>query len=284
MFFEPIEPRRMFSATVDATQTLTVTGTGRNDRIYLTNVGQNLTVEINGVSQTFDWTTLSGGVKVYGLGGKDRIDARGFRPVTQTNFKCEVYGGDGNDTIWGAETRNLFDGGRGRDVITGSTFLNADTLTYASRTRDLFIDLNDANGGSGERNENDALRSIESVWCGSGNDVVFGTDANENFDGNGGNDSLFGNGGDDGLMGRAGDDLLVGGIGNDFLQANDDVPGNDRLYGDNLDGSGELMPDGTHYTDIGWVDAGPKTVTIAGRSMTVSGRDAMSGIDAVNEF
>jgi Ca2+-binding RTX toxin-like protein len=71
----------------------------------------------------------------------------------------------------------------------------------------------------------------------NGNDVLFGTSANDTISGAGGNDLIFGARGDDTIHGDFGNDALSGGPGADFLFGEDgtDVlvggPGADRLDG-----------------------------------------------------
>ena len=82
---------------------------------------------------------------------------------------------------------------------------------------------------------NDDLSLMPALY--PGDDVFFGTDAqeyitsgdgNDFINGNGGNDLLNGDAGDDTLYGGKGDDTLKGGLGNDLLDGGDDY---DSLYG-----------------------------------------------------
>lgn len=56
----------------------------------------------------------------------------------------------------------------------------------------------------------------------SGNDVIYGTDAEENMNGRGGNDKIYAGGGNDTVLGGEGDDYLYGEDGNDFLHGGND--------------------------------------------------------------
>ncbi|HDL8246088.1 TPA: calcium-binding protein, partial [Yersinia enterocolitica] len=78
---------------------------------------------------------------------------------------------------------------------------------------------------------------------GSGNNLITGSDKNDNLAGGDGNDviighrsfdAIFGQAGNDILIGGEGDDGLAGGAGNDILDGGD---GNDELHGD-ADGFG----------------------------------------------
>lgn len=71
------------------------------------------------------------------------------------------------------------------------------------------------------------------------NDLIFGTDGNDNINGGGGDDCILGLAGDDILNGSGGNDVLLGGPGDDTLIGQG---GSDRLYGEDgddvLDGGG----------------------------------------------
>jgi RTX calcium-binding nonapeptide repeat (4 copies) len=76
------------------------------------------------------------------------------------------------------------------------------------------------------------------VLCGdSGRDHLYGRAGDDELNGNGGNDWLFGGAGNDRLNGNGGDDRLFGDVGDDRLNGNG---GDDRLFGndgsDNLNG------------------------------------------------
>jgi Ca2+-binding RTX toxin-like protein len=58
---------------------------------------------------------------------------------------------------------------------------------------------------------------VHTVYGGSGDDVLVGSDDADVLYGGGGNDVLVGGGGNDSLYGQAGSDLLVGGTGADVL-------------------------------------------------------------------
>jgi Ca2+-binding RTX toxin-like protein len=278
MFFEKLELRQMLSAYVDASNALIVEGTNGGDNIHIWNsFGPMVMIQINGGAvQSFDWTAVNK-MKVYGLDGNDTIDASGFRPVDYA-FHCEYYGGAGSDILAGGETDNLFDGGTGRDWMTGSALLPTDTVTYESRTAGVSVYLDNPFGGSGEAFEDDGLSNIDNAKCGSGNDSVYGTAANNNIYGNGGNDKLYGNGGNDYIEGGAGSDILVGGDGSDFLNARDGVGGNDKVYGDNVDGTGSGF-------DMVWIDKKTLPIFIGRFKKLVTFTDrVMSGADAVQTW
>ncbi|WP_159783649.1 S8 family serine peptidase [Sodalinema gerasimenkoae] len=116
-----------------------------------------------------------------------------------------VFGGDGNDMIWG----------------------NPDQSTYLMNRRGNNLMV----GGNG----NDIIQG------GVGNDILSGGAGDDILSGGAGDDILFGGAGDNTLFGGAGDDLLVGGQGNDILSGDF---GNDTLIGGGGNNIFVLRPDG----------------------------------------
>src|SRR4051812_28587915 len=102
-----IERRTLLSAVLGADGTLTVTGTGGNDRI---NVNVNLTAEgdetkldakvtVNGVVQQFNAIPNGDKLIVDGLAGNDTIVARWPTSSHRAFLATTIRGGDGNDFI-----------------------------------------------------------------------------------------------------------------------------------------------------------------------------------------
>lgn len=128
--------------------------------------------------------------------GNDYIDGQGGDDVIYGGDGAEgsddvMFGGAGNDTIYGGAGNDVIDGGLGDDVIYGGD-------------GDDIID-----GGLGD----------DVIYGGDGNDLIFGGE---------GNDELWGEEGDDALFGGGGDDVIYGGDGNDNLFGDG---GDDTLYG-----------------------------------------------------
>ncbi|MGH6718638.1 MAG: FecR domain-containing protein, partial [Alphaproteobacteria bacterium] len=134
---------------------------------------------------------------LFGLGSDDLIIGGDLNDF--------MFGGAGNDTIIGGT-------GLGDDVIDGGPGI--DTVTYASATLPVVVNLaaGFALGSFGVfngvfQNETgfDEITDIENVIGGAGNDIIIGNaDANT-------------------LAGGAGDDSLTGGAGNDELDGGDGV-------------------------------------------------------------
>ena len=81
------------------------------------------------------------------------------------------------------------------------------------------------------------------IWGTAGNDIIAGSDLNDNINGLGGNDIICGRGGNDIISGSAGNDRILGDLGNDALYGND---GNDRISG----GPGDDQMFGNAHNDF----------------------------------
>jgi Ca2+-binding RTX toxin-like protein len=161
-----------------------------------------------------------------------------------------LFGDAGNDILRGGGGVDYLDGGLGADILNGGSSVSCglaqvcrpsiDTVTYATRTNDVFADA-DGLADDGETLEGDLIRrNIEHIVGGSGNDVLSGSVTMGGsiegkryltgtwLEGGLGNDSLFGGRASDNLFGGPGSDLIRGRGRNDSLQGG---RGNDRLIG-----------------------------------------------------
>ena len=193
--------------------------------------------------------TLSGG------GGNDALDGR---------FGSDVlFGGDGNDSLAASEQGAGSPGAPalGNDVYSGGGGI--DTLDYSARTAGLFVQLGSYVSGPGR--EYDRVRGdVENVVGGSGNDRIYGTDAQNVLIGGGGDDLLVGRAGNDTLMGEAGNDTLldatgtndlIGGAGTDTINGVREGGTDIFLEAENAAVVGAQVGDGNAgYTGTGYVD------------------------------
>lgn len=93
----------------------------------------------------------------------------------------------------------------------------------------------------GEEGVIGAIFCVPGVKCvgTNGDDIIIGTDGDDEIDGGNGNDRIFGNGGNDKINGGNGDDRLIGGDGDDELRGGNGRDtllggeGNDKLKGEN---------------------------------------------------
>ncbi|HUF85977.1 MAG TPA: M10 family metallopeptidase C-terminal domain-containing protein [Thermohalobaculum sp.] len=174
---------------------------------------------------------------IYGLSGHDFLIGGPGNNM--------IYGGNGWDILRGGPGDNHFDGGVGRDWVQYNTAPSGVTLSLAT-------------GGTGGWAANDTYVSIENVRGSDFDDHITGDDGRNLIMGGAGNDYIEGGGGNNWLYGEEGDDILVGGPGGDHLVGG---PGADQLFG----GGGN---DWAHYDDS------PAGVTVDLMAGTGSGGDA----------
>jgi Ca2+-binding RTX toxin-like protein len=184
-----------------------------------------------------------------------------------------VRAGDGVDRLSAAADGSAddFDGGAGRDVLD---------LSAAGR---LTLDLA-AGRASGARTGEDAVRRVETVIAGGGDDSLTGSDADEGLLGGGGDDRLDGRAGEDTLDGGAGRDALFGGDGHDLISGGagaDTLRGaagaDTLLGGDGADdvagGAGDDLLDGGEGDDVLDGGAGDDVLRDGAGSDVVRGGD-----------
>ena len=142
----------------------------------------------------------------------------------------EVYGGEGNDVLWGGATpgSDLLDGQGGDDRLYGR---GGDDILIGGPGIDLLDggEGNDILYGSEHNDQLWGQAGNDRLFGGDGDDRIYGNEGNDWAEGGEGNDLLAGGAGDDELHGDAGNDDLFGGDGNDVLQGGS---GANRLYGD----------------------------------------------------
>jgi Ca2+-binding RTX toxin-like protein len=162
-----------------------------------------------------------------------------------------VEGGDGNDWLLGGSAGDQFDGGAGDDVFSGlggddiyftsqmdgsDTFNGGsafDAVSYEGRGADLEIHACASelaigceagacscfDSMSGEPGENDRIINVEDITAGSGDDLIYGSEAADSLSGGPGDDDIFGLGGSDLLYGEGGVDQMDGGADGDYCSA-----------------------------------------------------------------
>ena len=155
--------------------------------------------EGNGGVDTVDYSATSLGVNVT-LGGS----ATGSEIGTDNLSGIEnILGGTGNDTITGDSGNNTLTGGAGDDIVAGGGGFDTlvagsgagndsydggagtDTVTFASTTMGVTVDLT-AGTATGTETGNDTITGVENVIGGSGDDdVTGGTGANSITGGSG---------------------------------------------------------------------------------------------------
>jgi len=251
LFLEQLESRQLLAANVGPSLDagiLTVMGTNKNDSVFVSVSGTDLTVTVNKQSFTFNSADVTE-IDIDGGRGNDQIwvdDA-----VTANSV---LHGGDGNDRVHGGGGNDTITGDKGNDRISGGS--GNDSLSGGVGNDWVWGDAGDdiAHGDAGNDHvlggaDNDQLfgdAGHDALDGGDGDDILDGGDNKDHLNGGAGNDQLFGQGDKDLLWGGDGDDQLFGGSDNDHLwggAGNDDLKagaGNDQLDG----GTGDNLLDG----------------------------------------
>jgi Ca2+-binding RTX toxin-like protein len=166
-------------------------------------VGEFRLRSLNGTFETTDFVPPAEGIFVLGGVGDDIIDA------SAVNFRVEMFGREGNDTLIGGSASDALFGGSGDDSLNGNS--NNDLLKGDSGDDTL-------SGGLGNDTLNGAAGD-DSLLGGDDDDTLVGGAGADLLDGGTGDDRLSGQGGSgDTLDGGEGNDLLNGGAGIDFVQ------------------------------------------------------------------
>lgn len=244
-----------------------------------------------------------GGVTVdllAGTGSGDGVGTDTFTGVNQvrgSNFDDQIFGSDGGgfESFRGQAGNDLIDG-RGGDQdradyanSTGSVIVNLSAITQFGvaagtaqdgfGTIDTLVDIERARGsrsaddiliGSDGNNQLRGEHGNDQLIGGGGDDILRGGNDDDTLDGGSGNDNLRGDSGNDTLTGGSGNDFIQGGDGNDILNA---VSGNNDLRG----GSGDDIINGGTDHDFIVGDAGNDTIDGGTGSGTVSYKDEATG-------
>ena len=116
-----------------------------------------------------------------------------------------LRGGGGNDLLSGKAGNDTLAGGTGTDILSGG--LGFDTVSYASASSGVSLDLNSGRGTRGEA-YGDKFSSIEAVTGSALRDILFGRSYADTISGGAGDDLIWGRGGADTLTGGAGADVF----------------------------------------------------------------------------
>ncbi|MCY7332527.1 MAG: pre-peptidase C-terminal domain-containing protein [Pseudanabaena sp. CAN_BIN31] len=165
---------------------------------------QSGTVRFSGTSLT---DTLMSIENVVGSSGNDTI--------TGNSLANTLSGGDGNDTIRGGDGNDILDGGFGYDFLDGGN--GVDTVTYDFYNGGINLSLRSGVVSfAGNTSLTETVTNIEDVVGSRGNDIIYGSAANNFLNGNLGNDILDAFG-----FGTSERDTLFGGVGNDIFVLGD---------------------------------------------------------------
>jgi Ca2+-binding RTX toxin-like protein len=183
---------------------------------------------INGIGNNQD-ETLIGNSFANSLDGGDGNDilqgGGGNDTLTGGSGNDTLTGGGGNDTLEGGDGDDEVFGDAGDDTIVGGSGAgddiydggdDVDTVTYASTTQGVVVNLTTGQA-TGPEIDTDQLIDIENVIGGGGDDALTGNAEANRLEGGGGHDYLGGGIGADVLIGGSGNDTLHGGAGGDEL-------------------------------------------------------------------
>lgn len=178
------------------------------------------------------------------------------------------YGGNGNDIIYGHDAI----GGEGDDTLIARVYGRVDNLSP-----DGWGSFFEGGAGNDHIYGFDGITSVDGIYGGDGNDIIFayggydiifggrgddyidGGYGNDMITGGLGNDKIVGGDDDDALYANEGDDEITGGTGQDYIYGGD---GNDTYYFSNGDGTDIIYDGGAAYTDIIRFDASVDASTI----------------------
>ena len=179
------------------------------------------------------------------LTGTSSLDTLDFSQYTGGDYDIGDYQRIGNDLKitfieYGQEYE---DGERLIGSFTVKDYFTSESkieqFTYYNSAKDSVLNLSlkvNTDGGTGDDFILATTESGITLDAGAGNDIVYGTEFNDNLTGGAGDDILDGGDGDDHLYGGAGNDILDGGDGNDnfYGGAGNDIfsynSGNDTIY------------------------------------------------------
>lgn len=246
------------------------TGGRSNDTVY----GGEGFDHITGRSGDDELYADDGGSNMFGDRGNDLLrGGEGFDYLDGGEGDDTLYGGAGNDALFGGSGRNVIYGGSGDDDIrmdpgdSGTTVhggSGVDYIRYEALSGDITVDLGAGRGTSGTASD-DRYFDVENLHSGDGNDLIYGSAADNLMYGGGGQDTVWGRDGDDNLYGSAGNDTIYGGAGHDKLDGGADSDrlfgegGNDRFYANIIDSDIFYGGDGTDtavFRAVDWSELG----------------------------
>lgn len=158
--------------------------------------------EFTGAELDDSFTTGDGDDVLIGGDGNDDHNAAGGDNI--------LSGGAGNDRFAVTDGSNTIDGGAGADQLF---FINPDLTTFTGDVTFNFVTGTASVAGGG----NSTVTGIETLFTGSGDDMITGDGSNNAIFADGGNNTIFGGGGNDSISVTDGNNTIDGGAGTNSL-------------------------------------------------------------------
>jgi Ca2+-binding RTX toxin-like protein len=177
-------------------------GGSGNDTVSYATRGAGVTADPDGLADDGEALELD----TVGTDVEHLIGGNGNDTLTGSSQDNTLIGNVGNDTLNGGAGADTLDGGLGADTMSGGA--DIDSVSYAGRTNDLSVTLDNI-ANDGEAGESDDVRSdVQNVTGGSGADTLTGSAGSNILSGGDGADTLDGGTGADTLSGGAGVDTV----------------------------------------------------------------------------
>ena len=252
--FENLEPRRLMSTTL-LNGVITVTGTAGNDRVDLDQLNGEIYVIENGLLGGGNGGIfLAANVTKIVFNGLDGHDTMIAYPALAK--PTDMFGGPGDDSMYGNAMPNYMFGGDGRDYAWCEG--GNDSIAGGEGNDLIYLgDGNDLSSGNGGDDLVYGGTGNDTVYGEGGHDIILGEDGNDvvradsGWDvvyGGNGNDTIYGGWDNDKLYGEAGTDWISGEDGNDTITGG---AGSDTMYGGNHDDFFEAFDNTWDYIDGG---------------------------------
>ena len=230
---ESLEIREVPAASItfeNATRSIIVIGSERNDTVEIRQKGSSISVSMNAqasrMARSFSASQVTS-IVFNGRSGDDmfsnltsvpcRADGETGNDILRGgSSNDDLSGGGGNDQLSGGSGNDMLNGGSGNDVVWGGNG-NDRLMGGDGQDRILGEDGSDSIWGGTGNDMIEGSNGNDSVWGQDGNDILRGGLGNDLIDGGNGGDEMLGGAGDDALLGDSGDDWLNGESGADQL-------------------------------------------------------------------
>ncbi len=241
---------------------------------------------------TVDYSFLSIGSRDITVNLESNTATNGYFSLNRVHdslYNIEnIIGSQGDDTITGNSSNNIFYGNDGDDNLDGGV---GDDKLYGDDGKDTVsggsgIDL--IYGGGGDDNLYGGEDS-DKLYGGVGNDILRGDGGNDYLDAGLGNDTLYGGEGDDVLIGGEGNDIynFDGSFGNDVIFDSGDLD-IIRINGAALSGTAKSQSstNSNSATSIYKLDSGGKSYNLVlnGSDLVINDASDINNIITIKNF